>query len=71
MDFASSFKAKLLNALDELEEKKLDPVGQEDDDVDNDGDVDNSDAYLKKRRAAVKKAMKEEAEARAKVFEQE
>jgi hypothetical protein len=33
--------------------KKLDPVGQEDDDVDNDGDVDSSDSYLKKRRAAV------------------
>ena len=31
----------------------LDPVGQEDDDVDNDGDSDKSDAYLKKRRKAV------------------
>ena len=33
--------------------KKLDPVGQEDADVDNDGDVDSSDSYLKKRRATV------------------
>jgi hypothetical protein len=33
--------------------KKLDPVGHEDDDVDNDGDSDSSDSYLKKRRAAV------------------
>ena len=33
--------------------KKLDPVGEEDDDVDNDGDSDSSDSYLKKRRAAV------------------
>ena len=33
--------------------KKLDPVGQEDDDVDNDGDVDSSDSYLKKRRSAI------------------
>jgi hypothetical protein len=33
--------------------KKLDPVGQEDDDVDNDGDSDSSDSYLKKRRSAV------------------
>jgi len=33
--------------------KKLDPVGQEDDDVDNDGDSDSSDSYLKKRRATV------------------
>ena len=41
-----------------LEEKKnLDPVGKEDDDVDNDGDVDDSDSYLKKRRDAIGKAM--------------
>jgi len=37
----------------------LDPVGQEDDDVDNDGDTDSSDKYLKNRRKAVSKAMKE------------
>jgi len=36
-----------------LEAKKLDPVGKEDADVDNDGDVDSSDSYLKKRRSAV------------------
>jgi len=40
MDFASSFKSKLLDALEDLEEKKMDPVGQADDDIDNDGDVD-------------------------------
>ena len=33
--------------------KKLDPVGHEDDDVDNDGDSDSSDSYLKKRRSVV------------------
>lgn len=33
----------------------LDPVGQEDGDVDNDGDHDKSDKYLMKRRKAVKK----------------
>tara|TARA_Y100000389_G_scaffold63850_1_gene59860 strand:+ start:7848 stop:8558 length:711 start_codon:yes stop_codon:yes gene_type:complete len=38
----------------------LDPVGKEDDDVDNDGDVDSSDKYLKKRRAAISKAVKKE-----------
>jgi hypothetical protein len=42
--------------------KKLDPVGKEDDDVDNDGDTDSSDSYLKNRRKAIGKAMKEEAE---------
>ena len=38
----------------------LDAVGQEDDDIDNDGDVDNSDKYLAKRRAATSKAIKDE-----------
>ena len=38
-------------------EKKMDPVGEEDSDVDNDGDSDSSDEYLKKRRAAIKKDM--------------
>ena len=40
--------------------KKLDPVGKEDADVDNDGDVDKSDSYLKNRRDAIGKAMKKE-----------
>ena len=40
-----------------LEEKKLDPVGQEDADIDNDGDVDSSDKYLNKRRKAIGKAI--------------
>ena len=35
----------------------LDPVGKEDDDIDNDGDVDNSDKYLHKKRKAIGKAM--------------
>ena len=32
--------------------EELDPVGQEDGDVDNDGDKDKSDKYLMKRRKA-------------------
>ena len=44
------------------DEAKLDPVGQEDDDIDNDGDVDDSDAYLHNRRKVIKKAMKESLE---------
>ena len=43
-----------------FEEKKLDPVGQEDGDIDNDGDKDSSDKYLMKRRKAIAKAMKKE-----------
>ena len=38
-------------------EKKMDPVGQEDGDIDNDGDKDSSDKYLAKRRKAIGKAM--------------
>ena len=38
----------------------LDPVGKEDSDVDNDGDSDKSDKYLKKRRTAISKAVKKE-----------
>jgi len=41
--------------------ESLDAVGKEDDDVDNDGDSDEADKYLKKKRAAVTKAVKNEA----------
>ena len=54
---------------EEIQEKKLDPVGKEDKDIDNDGDHDKSDKYLLARRKKVskiigakKKGMKEEAE---------
>ena len=43
------------------EKKKLDPVGKEDDDVNNDGKVDSSDSYLKNRRKTVKAAIAKEA----------
>ena len=43
-----------------MQEKKLDPDGKEDGDVDNDGDKDSSDSYLMKRRKAIAKAMKKE-----------
>ena len=39
----------------ELTEKKLDPVGKEDKDIDNDGDHDKSDKYLIARRKKVGK----------------
>tara|TARA_B100001113_G_scaffold306941_1_gene268355 strand:- start:50 stop:733 length:684 start_codon:yes stop_codon:yes gene_type:complete len=42
------------------EKKKMDPVGNEDGDVDNDGDMDDSDKFLMKRRKAIKKAMAKE-----------
>ena len=47
-------------------DEALDPVGQEDADIDNDGDTDKTDKYLHKRRKAIgkaiKKRMKEEKE---------
>lgn len=42
------------------EAKELDPVGKADADIDNDGDVDKSDDYLKNRRKAIGKAMKKD-----------
>ena len=51
-----------------MEGKKLDPVGQEDGDVDNDGDKDSSDKYLMKRRDAIQKAMKDEGNAFSKAL---
>ena len=46
--------------LDEADEEELDPVGQEDDDIDNDGDSDDSDEYLRNRRKAIAKSVKKE-----------
>ena len=40
----------------------MDPVGKEDEDIDNDGDSDKSDKYLSNRRKAIGKAMSEEEE---------
>ena len=42
------------------EEENLDAPGEEDGDVDNDGDSDQSDAFLMKKRKAIKKAMAKE-----------
>jgi hypothetical protein len=40
----------------------LDPVGKEDSDVDNDGDIDKSDKYLQAKRDAISKNIKEDHE---------
>ena len=37
--------------------EKMDPVGQEDDDINNDGKVDKTDSYLKKKREKIAKAI--------------
>ena len=64
-----SLEEAILNAVNGVEtqideqkkvKEKLDPVGKEDGDIDNDGDKDASDKYLAKRRKAVSKAIKGE-----------
>ena len=49
----------ILNRYYDIDEA-MDPVGKEDGDIDNDGDTDDSDRYLKKRRAAIAKAIKKQ-----------
>jgi len=43
-----------------IKKEAMDPVGKEDDDIDNDGDVDKSDKYLKNRRKAIGRALQKE-----------
>lgn len=57
--------------LNEKKDEELDPVGEEDEDVDNDGDSDESDDYIKNRRSAVARAMKDEDEGDEKEEEEE
>jgi len=45
---------------EEVMDEGLDPVGKEDDDVNNDGKTDKSDDYLKNRRKAISASMKKE-----------
>ena len=45
------------DAYASIYEKKMDPVGKEDGDIDNDGDKDSSDEYLMNRRKAIGKSM--------------
>ena len=62
----NSLESSVFNILHGIQEasgvkkEKLDPVGKEDGDIDNDGDKDASDKYLAKRRKTIKKAMKKE-----------
>ena len=43
--------------VEEPVDEKMDPVGQEDADINNDGKVDKTDKYLKNRRVSIAKAM--------------
>ncbi len=56
MDYLERFKKYIAE-----EDVKLDPVGKEDGDIDNDGDEDKTDDYLLNRRKVRSKAIKNEA----------
>ena len=67
-DVTSSYQFPMSKTLRDLSDsyneiyeakKKLDQVGQEDDDIDNDGDTDKSDKYLLNRRKVRSKAIDE------------
>ena len=61
MKYFDTKKDSLEEAISKaINEKKLDPVGKEDGDIDNDGDKDSSDKYLAKRRKAISKAIKKD-----------
>ncbi|MAE81602.1 MAG: hypothetical protein CMB80_02610 [Flammeovirgaceae bacterium] len=49
--------AGLVEKKKKKDDEELDPVGAEDNDVNNDGEVDNQDEYLNIRRGAVGKAI--------------
>ncbi len=76
--YATAWKEKNKMKKEDVDitEKKLDPVGKEDKDIDNDGDHDKSDKYLAARRGkvskiiAAKKKMKEEMEIRKEIEEE-
>lgn len=52
--------AKTMAKRQAMKNKSLDPVGKEDDDIDNDGDTDKTDKYLLNRRKAIGDAIKKE-----------
>ena len=62
----NSLESSVFNILHGIQEasgvkkEKLDPVGKEDGDIDNDGDKDASDKYLAKRRKTIAKAIKKD-----------
>ena len=60
-----------LKQVQMYEKKKLDPVGKEDGDIDNDGDKDSSDSYLLNRRKTVTKAMGKKTHLCAKMVKKE
>jgi hypothetical protein len=59
----------LEEAYKKIKKTKLDTVGKEDTDLNNDGEVNSSDEYLKKRRAAIAQAKEKKENTKKKVGE--
>ena len=47
-----------LTGLSKNKNEALDPIGKEDDDINNDGKVDKTDKYLANKRKAIAKSLK-------------
>jgi uncharacterized protein YoxC len=58
ISYMDKLTKKNKNVVGLVTKEALDPVGQEDADIDNDGDTDKSDKYLHNRRKAIGKAIK-------------
>lgn len=54
-----AYRAKF-KPVAQMVQESLDPVGHEDADINNDGKVDATDAYLKKKREAIAKSIEGE-----------
>ena len=52
-----TLKEAIKNEIRSILSEKMDPVGKEDDDINNDGKVDKTDDYLKNKRDAISKAV--------------
>ena len=52
-----ALKEAIKNEIRSILSEKMDPVGKEDDDINNDGKVDKTDDYLKNKRDAISKAV--------------
>jgi hypothetical protein len=57
ISYMDNLTKKNKNVVGLVTKEALDPVGQEDADIDNDGDTDKSDKYLHNRRKAIDKAI--------------
>jgi hypothetical protein len=58
ISYMDKLTKKNKNVVGLVTKEALDPVGQEDADIDNDGDTDKSDKYLHNRRKTIGKAIK-------------